>query len=176
MNGNSEQPPGGDSWGRFPFGLVASGAWAELKPADRAVYGVLAAHTGRDWASCPSLTRIADLAGLKRGTVCVAIRRLEAGGIIQVERGGGRGNPNAYRLVTNGLPRRTVSEGETVCADGDKRSAPTAETVCAGPTGTEREQTEQSRTRRLLLMVSGVSWPGMASPSRSYPSWPACGG
>jgi len=174
MNGNSGQPTGGESWGRFPFWLVNSGVWAALKPADRAVFGVIAAHTGRDWASRPSLTRIADLAGLKRGTVCVAIQRLEAGGIIDVERGGGRGNANTYRLVINGLRRGTVSEGETVCPDGDKRSAPTAETVCAHggnglrrPDGNRTDRTEQNRPAAADGVRGELARHGISEPKLS---------
>ncbi len=151
-------------FGRIPYALVDSGLWATLKPADHAVYGVIAAHTGQDWSACPSLERIASLAGVTREAVCVAIVRLETGGIIEVEHGGGRGHTNIYRLVRNSNHRQTVSDDRNSNPPPDKQSSPTAETVIADRpnsnlplTRTDRTELEQQQNSRCEAAAAGIA-------------------
>jgi len=116
-------------FGRLPRWWITGGLWAQMKPSDLAVAGVLVVHADRDGIAWPSLETIATLAGIRRTVVIEAIKRLTRLGVITIKRGGGRGRSNTYQLILNSPQAMTVSDDKTVIRRADKQSAPEHETV-----------------------------------------------
>ena len=87
-----------EPYGRVPFSMVDSGVIAEMTEADSKVMLAIAGHF-QDGIAYPGKSRLARLCGLHRRTVERATKRLEKLGILEVSRGGGRGNRTNYRLV-----------------------------------------------------------------------------
>ena len=96
---------------------------------DSSVLVALANHCDDDGRSCfPSVERVARMVRRSQRTVERSIAALEAGGWIQVERGGGRGVFSSYTINVEMLLKRrqTVAVSTT-----DKRRQPRQETATA---------------------------------------------
>ena len=118
------KPSGGGSgddvqFGKIPYALIDAGIVRRMTPADVAVYLVICAHNLRsDWRVWPSFDRIASLTPYTRRSVVRSVARLRALGVIEVESGGGRGNPNRYRICLQNrdtpVPVSKGDRGDTV--------------------------------------------------------------
>lgn len=95
-----------DTFVQLPAQLLSR---TDLVASDKLIYAVLADRTGRNSACWPGIRRLAADCGLGRNTVLHAIARLEAAGLLEVDRV--TGNPahktNKYRLVTSPAKERT---------------------------------------------------------------------
>jgi MarR-like DNA-binding transcriptional regulator SgrR of sgrS sRNA len=100
---------------------------SKTKGAQRLILLVIAEHADRDGIAWPSVETIARLANCSERFVKATIKKLKAGEII-LERGGGRGRSNRYRIplerVNSGSPitesERVNSEAERVNSDAIK--------------------------------------------------------
>lgn len=102
-------------------------AFRELGPAAGAVYAVIADHCFGDRIQCwPSKDTIVEQTGLHVSNVKRGIRKLEAAGIIQVERGHGRTNTNTYTLIIAGKGRTSapLSDRKKGRTSAPKKGAP----------------------------------------------------
>lgn len=87
-------------FGQFPASLVLSGQ-LERSGADRTellILMAIAAHASPDFTAWPAMETLADAAGVKVRAARIAVRRLEARGVIAVLVGGGRSNTNIYTI------------------------------------------------------------------------------
>lgn len=83
-------------------------AETDLHPSARLVALTLSLHMSERGDGCfPSLATLLAETGLARQTVIDAIKSLEAGGLLEVKRGRGRGNPNRYRAL---IPDSMIEE------------------------------------------------------------------
>lgn len=97
---SDKSPDNAVAFGRVPSDVLA-GSLKRFLRSDALVYLAIALHTDREWAADPSLPRIISLTELGERTVDRALIRLEAAGLLTIERGGGRGHRNHYHLTTN---------------------------------------------------------------------------
>lgn len=133
---------GGDSarsaarFGRLPVQpLIQARILRLMLPADAKVYLALVAHRrGVGDVVWPSYDTLATITGLTRRATIKATRRLVRLGLIRIDRGGGRGVSNHYRIVEavgNGepaftvcSPKRCTGDPETVNAGAPKQCPP----------------------------------------------------
>jgi hypothetical protein len=105
--------------------------------AELAAYTVLSGHCDAAWKTYPSLTLIAELGHLNIGSAVRAINALQRYGlIVLVERGGGSGNTNTYRIVDDPDEVRNIRAGahETpseTCAQPARKHARSGAETCA---------------------------------------------
>jgi hypothetical protein len=96
-------------------------AASTLKTGARCVYLALQVRTDDNGLCWPSIETVANDAGLSRSATQRNVARLITTGFIGVERGGGRGHTNLYRLTVEVVPNRrvgaTVSDRERVAFD-----------------------------------------------------------
>jgi len=144
-------------FGRFPTAILEGGFLARMKKADMAVYLVIAGHVDKHWTAYPSLTRIADSAGITRMTVCRAIARLKTLGVLRVKSGRGCRETNRYTLVKdlNSNTTVTIRSDEIVTSGALNGNNLTHAMVTSGThngnrrvTGTDQEQKEQTSNRK----------------------------
>ena len=100
---------------------------SKTKGAQRLILLVIAEHADRSGIAWPSVETIAHLANCSERFVKRTIAKLDAGELV-LERGGGRGRSNRYRIplerVNSGSPNtdleRVNSETERVNSDAQK--------------------------------------------------------
>lgn len=90
-----------EGFAALPKWIITSGLWAQIKPADRNALMCLSVFADADGRCWPTLDTVAHLAGINRRTAERAIESLTGWGVVVVERGGGRGRPNRYRIPQN---------------------------------------------------------------------------
>lgn len=132
----------GEAFGRIPLAVVQSGAFAQLKPAAKAVLFVLYAHGRGSALKCwPSVTTIALEARLSDRSVQRALKELELIGL-KIDVGGGRGRTNSYSLA--GITPQRVTQLS--------RNPDTARTKPRQRRHPEQRRTERNRGRRRLRL------------------------
>ena len=77
-------------WFRLFASLVESGTWARMSDPACRVYVALAKHCDERWIAWPSLRTLSRLAGCSAASVKRALRELQAEGLLNRRRGGGR--------------------------------------------------------------------------------------
>jgi DNA-binding MarR family transcriptional regulator len=75
-----------------------------------AVLIAIASHANREGIARPSLDTIAAETGIERSKVPLCVRVLEAKGVVEVVRGGGRGRANYYRIIPDEEALRRASQ------------------------------------------------------------------
>lgn len=81
----------------MPHIVYKSGLWAAMKPAEKAVYGVLCYHANFNTGTCfPSIETISIEAGVNKNCVCAALRQLCVYGLIEKMRGP---KSNIYTII-----------------------------------------------------------------------------
>lgn len=115
-------------------------AGVQLASGPRLVLLLIAAHADHAHEAWPSVPLLAELAGMHEDTVRRAVRRLEATGMVTVQRGGGR-RANRYRLALPGTAVGPVDAPDVVHTPrahaGDNRGVDNVETP-RGRGGTPR--------------------------------------
>ena len=108
--------------------VMRSPAWGGLSTGAIRVYLALLVHVNADDECFPGIETLGDLAVLSRRATFAAIKELEKHGFVaRIERGGGRGKSNLYRVKTV-HETAPLEGGETV-----HETAPlSAETVRSG--------------------------------------------
>lgn len=146
-----------EQFGRVSYRLIDSGALAtaKLTRAEAVTFIALSAHVGQDYQARPALTRLAALTGADRRTVQRAIAGLRDKGLLTVERGGGRGNSNVYRLAGNPGAGDGVSSGKggvgaavSTQKGRHRRAKRAAQARIKGGKAMPPEQSEQSEHAR----------------------------
>lgn len=107
-------------FGRVPYGVVAAGACSILSRNELAFYLVVCAHANAAWQACPSVERIAKLAGMSIRTAQRATSELRRRRLIQVAVGGGRGNVNVYTIASNPDSLSDGVSDEKPCQSGSE--------------------------------------------------------
>lgn len=108
-------------------------------PSERLVLLALADYAGDDGAWAPSMIGIASKAGMTERGARGVIRRLEAGGWLEVRIGGGRGGKSHYRIT---MGRGVNPEQQT---RNDKPGMTNPEYKAPKP-GTKRPETRNERS------------------------------
>lgn len=88
-------------FGRIPYEMICAGVTKGMSRGAARVYLAIAAHANAEWVCRLSLPRLEELTGLSRPGVIISIECLEKIGAIDVQRGGGRGIANQFRVETN---------------------------------------------------------------------------
>lgn len=90
-------------FGKLPLRLVQAGIFRTLARTELAVYIAIAGHVnGETWEAWPSVSTIAQCAGVCDRTARRSIARLEESGLLTVRRGRGRRVFSRYELATKG--------------------------------------------------------------------------
>ncbi len=91
----------------------------DLRATDKIIYAVILDHIGSNGAAWPGKRSLARKTGLAGDTICNSIRRLEAKGMLNVERRG-NGKSNHYKSGPEILPAAEPDRSETQTGGGPK--------------------------------------------------------